>query len=169
MLHRHIGFIWFQFNLLHGPIGQVLPLVYLLLLAGGLCRHLRGWYCLLLLLVWGYFYTLWLVLADTVVQQDSSQDTNSKCNGASCHYCNPHSNTCTGGGLCDIWKETNAQWLKMIQVCYIACRLWHNKQVGRLIDIMIRLWSIKVSFFKTMPVMLPASSWNMSWRICHTI
>ena len=146
MLHGHIGFICSQFNLLHGSIGQVLLLVYLLLLTDGLCRHLlRRWYCLLLH-VWGYFGALWSVLGNAVVQQDSSQDTNSKCGGASHHYCNPHSTTCTAGGLCDVWKETNdiisLSGEKDKSLLYTLWALSSMAQHNNIIDFMIKLWSI---------------------------
>ena len=32
------------------------------------------------------------MLANTVIQQDSNQDSNNKCNTSSDHYSNPHSN-----------------------------------------------------------------------------
>ena len=61
-----------------------------LLPAGG--RHcLILWVCLLLLVGGWLMFELWLVLADTVVQQSSSQDSKNKCNSASDHYSNPHS------------------------------------------------------------------------------
>ena len=73
LFHWSIGHIVFQFNLL--PIGGTNLLIY--------------WTCLLLV---GGCLGLGMVLADAVKQENPSQDSNNKYNGAT--NCNAHNSTC---------------------------------------------------------------------------
>ena len=113
MLHRHISFTCLQFNTLCWTIGRVLfQFNYLLILWTSSVL----WYCCLLLLVRGWLRlgALGLVLADAVEQetshQDTSQDSNNKCNCAS-NCCHLHSRTSAEGSLYILCKNYNTKHL----------------------------------------------------------
>lgn len=117
MLHMPIGFIHFYFNLLCRSIGYILSQFNIPLHSGG--RHiLILWTCLLLMVSGGLrFEILGLVLADAVVQENTSQDSNSKCSSNS--YCNSNGSICADGSLCIIWNMGEREtWFRLI-----ACKL----------------------------------------------
>ena len=102
MLHRHIRFTCLQFNTLYWTIGCVLFQFNHLLI---LWTSSLLWYSCLPLLVgrWLRFGALESMLADAVVDKNSSQETsqnsNNKYNDASNCCWNLHSRTCAKGCL----------------------------------------------------------------------
>ena len=99
VLHRHISFTWLQFNTLCWTIGHILFQFNHLLI---LWTSSLLWYCCLLLLVriWLRLGALELVLADAVVDWNSSQGSNDECNGANDHCRNAYSSTCADDSIC---------------------------------------------------------------------
>ena len=87
--HRQICHIVSQLQFLLPTDSRHLILIFLLLLVGGWLR-----------------FELWLILADALVHQNSSQRSNNKCNGAS-YYCNPRSHAYADSLW---WRE---QWHSM--------------------------------------------------------
>ena len=131
MLHMPIGFIHFYFNLLCRSIGYILSQFNIPLHSGG--RHiLILWTCLPLMVSGGLrLEILGLVLADAVVQENTSQDSSSKCSSNS--YCNSNGSICADGSLCIIWNMGEREtWFRLIACkLIIFTDLCHNQQAIR--------------------------------------
>ena len=112
VLYGHISLTCLQFNTLCWTVGHIFfQFNHLLILR---TSSLLWYYCLLLLVKRCVrFGPLGLMLADAVVDQNSSQESNTKCYGADHHrYIHTHSSSCAEGGWFTLCRKTWTHWLK---------------------------------------------------------
>ena len=90
---------WYLLSFQSFFLGPVLSQFnHFLILWTALLQWIGGWHFLLLLVGgWLRLGTLWSVVADAVVHQNSSQEPNNKCDSTGDHSCNPHSSTYAEG------------------------------------------------------------------------